>query len=159
MTITSENYCVLCGDMLSDTLEKDTGVCNQCANVGLPIEHGDNIFTELATKFTNDMNLDDPLAQMNVVKEERDELSEAVDRLESEIGRQVLGTFYGVPNVETNIAEELADVIITAFVLADILEEPLDMDIRREYIQKMRHNLQKSGEKDESGKVIDDVDD
>jgi len=44
-------------------------------------------------------------------------------------------------------------VLITAFVFAEIE----DVYTAREYREKMKYNMQKSPEKDESGKVTDDA--
>ena len=51
------------------------------------------------------------------------------------------------------VAEEAADVLVTLFVLAD----RMDFDLREAYMLKMGYNLEKSGETDSNGKVVDDV--
>ena len=94
-----------------------------------------NFYEEYAQEFVRQMELDDEEAQLQVVEEEVEELATAVREGEGDVG------------------EELADVLITAFVFAEIE----DVYTAREYREKMKYNMQKSPEKDESGKVTDDV--
>lgn len=94
-----------------------------------------NFYEEYAQEFVRQMELDDTEAQLQVVEEEVEELATAVREGEGDVG------------------EELADVLITAFVFAEIE----DVYTAREYREKMKYNMQKSPEKDESGKVTDDA--
>ncbi len=79
---------------------------------------------------------DDQVAQLEVLLEEVDELEDA---------------FFSTNYDETK--EEIADVLVTAFVLAD----RMDIDIDTAYQRKMEYNLQKSGERNQDGKIIDDA--
>lgn len=54
---------------------------------------------------------------------------------------------------EEDVAEEMADVLITIFIQAD----RMGIDIEEAYQRKMEYNLQKSGSRDENGKVTDDA--
>ena len=49
--------------------------------------------------------------------------------------------------------EEMADVLVTIHVLAD----RMNVDLPEAYRRKMNYNLHKTGERDENGKVTDDV--
>lgn len=91
-------------------------------------------YQRMATRFVEQNCLDDSEAQFKVTREEVNELWKA------------LGEEDGVP-------EEMADVVITVFILAEIE----GVDLRKEYVDKMEYNLKKSGKKNEHGKVIDDV--
>ena len=53
-----------------------------------------------------------------------------------------------------DMAEEMADVLVTMHVMADML----GIDLKKAYDLKMDYNLEKTAEKDDSGKVTDDVD-
>lgn len=88
-----------------------------------------------AAQFVNRMGIDDQDAQFKALVEEVGELAEALNR-------------------DEDPAAEIADVLVTAFGLADVV----DVDVRAAYDEKMAHNLQKSGRK-VGGKVVDDVDD
>lgn len=85
-----------------------------------------------AAQFRNRMHIDDADAQFKCLVEEVGELAEAL-------------------NCEEDAGEEIADVLVTAFVLADIEE----VDVRAEYIDKMEYNLGKTPSK-RGGKVTDD---
>ena len=93
-----------------------------------------NAFEELAAQFVEQNGLDDPSSQFEVFEEEVEELEDAMD------GNGV-------------VQEEMADVVITVFILAEIM----GVDLSGEYLDKMDYNLKKSGKQDENGKVIDDV--
>jgi len=87
-----------------------------------------------------------------VAKEEFDELDVEVENLirayELSQGEQV-----GISSEQYNgLAEEMADVLVTIHVLADML----GIDIEKAYQKKMMYNLEKSSDKDENGKVTDD---
>jgi NTP pyrophosphatase (non-canonical NTP hydrolase) len=56
-------------------------------------------------------------------------------------------------DVRADIAEELADVVVSAFSMA----EAVDIDLREAYIQKMQYNLNKTDGEMVDGKVQDDV--
>lgn len=95
-----------------------------------------NPYEEFAQRFVSDKELDDAEAQFEVMKEEFDEFRDA---------------FTG--QSDERVEEELADVLVTCFVFAEIT----GIDVRSEYVEKMRYNMQKSASKDASGKVTDDV--
>lgn len=80
---------------------------------------------------------DDCQAQYDVFEEEVEELEEAFENSRYH---------------ETK--EEIADVLVTLFVLAD----RMDIDIDEAYQRKMEYNLQKSGERNPNGKIVDDAD-
>jgi NTP pyrophosphatase (non-canonical NTP hydrolase) len=94
----------------------------------------DTIYEVMASSFVKENGLDSPEAQFQVVKEEVEELEAAL-------------------NGRGSSQEEMADVLITVFVLAEIM----GVDIHGEYVDKMEYNRKKSGKQDENGKVIDDV--
>lgn len=104
----------------------------------------DTEYTYMAERYSEEMRLGqgstgfsaDAFNHFSVFIEETDELEDAM--LNGSVG---------------DVAEEAADVLITVFVLADIM----NIDISSAYNEKMLYNIQKSGEKDENGKVIDDV--
>ena len=74
-------------------------------------------------------------AQHDVVLEEFDEYEEAYRKGESDA-----------------VAEEMADVLVTIFLQADIM----GIDVEGAYRAKMRYNVTKSSERDENGKITDD---
>ena len=47
----------------------------------------------------------------------------------------------------------MADAVFTIHLLAHLA----GVNLRREFIEKANYNLEKSGQRDESGKIIDDV--
>jgi NTP pyrophosphatase (non-canonical NTP hydrolase) len=75
-------------------------------------------------------------AQFDVFQEEVDELEQAFEESDYHA-----------------VKEEMADVLVTIFVLAD----RMDIDIDAAYEAKMLYNLSKSGERDENGKIMDDA--
>mgnify|MGYP006294353753 FL=1 len=101
-------------------------------------------FTSLAQRFNEQMGLEGETngfsgesdAQHDVVVEEFEEYIEAY------LNRD-----------EAGVAEEMADVLVTIFIQAD----RMGIDINEAYQRKMEYNLQKSGDVDENGKVVDDV--
>ena len=86
-----------------------------------------------AAQFRERTQITDADAQFKCLVEEVGELAEAL-------------------NCERDPSGEIADVLITAFVLADVLE----IDVREAYTEKMAHNLRKSPSK-QGGKVVDDA--
>lgn len=105
---------------------------------------GDTDYTYLAYRFNNKMDLnpttigfsDESDAQNEVVLEEFDEYEEAYD------DRDLAA-----------VAEEMADVLVTIFIQA----HRMGIDIDSAYEAKMNYNLQKTGERNEDGKVVDDA--
>jgi len=93
----------------------------------------------LVEEFVEKNNMDSVMDQWRVVREERHEL-------DKELTKRHFGE-------ENNVAEEIADEMITLMVLGEIM----DINYTEELIKKMKYNVQKTGEKDENGKVIDDV--
>lgn len=51
------------------------------------------------------------------------------------------------------VAEELADMLVTIYLQADIM----GIDIEQAYRAKMRYNIEKSDERNEDGKITDDA--
>lgn len=90
----------------------------------------------------------------NVADEEWRELCQVETELEQYL-RGDCDIYADVPD-ETmgHMAEEMADVLVTIHVLADML----GIDVKKAYNKKMEYNLQKSAQKDGDGKVTDDVD-
>lgn len=80
---------------------------------------------------------DDQWAQYEVFQEEVDELEEAFEASQYD-----------------EVKEEIADVLVTLFVLAD----RMDIDIDEAYQRKMEYNLNKTGERNSDGKIVDDAD-
>lgn len=100
-----------------------------------------DIYHILAEKFNESMGGQDDsevsvLRQLAVAVEEQGELAEAL-----------------VTQDEDLIREEIADNLVTTFLLAD----QLDINAREAYMEKMEYNLGKSGER-EGGKIVDDAD-
>lgn len=95
--------------------------------------------SEMIEEFVEKNNIDKLSAQWRVIQEERAEL-------DGEITSLLFGK-------EHNIEEEIADEIITLLILAEML----DVDYKEEVKEKMEYNLEKSGKKNEHGKVVDDV--
>ncbi len=81
--------------------------------------------------------VEDQLLWVSMLTEEVGELAEAVNKDNDEA-----------------VGEELADVAIVAFGMARIC----GIDMREEFAEKMEYNVEKSGNKTESGKVVDDAD-
>jgi len=89
----------------------------------------------------------------NVADEEWREMCE----VEVDIERQLAGDcdiYADIPD-ETmeSMAEEMADVVVTMQVMADML----GIDLKKAYNLKMEYNLEKSATKDDNGKVTDDT--
>lgn len=78
----------------------------------------------------------DQLLWVSMLTEELGELADAVNEDKDEL-----------------VGEELADLVIVSFGLARVL----DIDLRREFEEKMEYNMGKSGAKTEGGKVVDDA--
>jgi len=101
-------------------------------------------YTFLAQRFNEQMELegdtdgfsDESDAQLDVCTEEFEEFIEAYIKGDLD-----------------DVAEEMADVLITIFIQAD----RMGIDISGAYREKMMYNLEKSGERDDNGKVVDDV--
>lgn len=91
-----------------------------------------SFYADMAKDFTEKVQIEDPDAQFKVLIEEVGELAEAL-------------------NTGEGYKEELADVLVTAFVLGEVM----DIDLDKEYREKMLYNLGKSSEKS-GGKVTDD---
>jgi len=121
-------------------------------------EHGIDEYQRLAEEFAsnNDLEPDDAPSQWDVVEEEFRELREEFERLRfdhvPEFGSDGWGAAAGNKPVEP-LAEEMADAVFTIHLLARML----GVDLRREFVEKAEYNLEKSGERDENGKIIDDA--
>jgi NTP pyrophosphatase (non-canonical NTP hydrolase) len=112
-------------------------------------EHGVDEYQRLTEEFAtnNDLEPEDAPQQWEVVEEEFEELEEAFSAFEpwSDTGAP--------PAWRESLAEEMADAVFTIHLLARML----NIDLRREFIEKANYNLEKSGQRDESGKIIDDA--
>lgn len=91
---------------------------------------------EMRPEYTNE---DDYRAQLDVTREEVLELSRAMRGGVRE-------------DNEDQVAEELADVLVTVHLLA----VQMDVDPWSAYREKMRYNMEKTGTR-ENGKVVDDA--
>lgn len=105
-----------------------------------------DIYQDHATDFAekNGLNSGDSFSQMEVCREEIEELDELLKTI---LWKDV----FAVSN--DSLAEEMADVIFTVHLLADLL----DIDLRRHYCAKARYNLLKTATRDANGKITDDV--
>lgn len=102
----------------------------------------------------NDLDSSDARSQWDVVQEEIEEFEEAWERVEPWLPEDdpLSPELLSEPSLD-DLEEEAADVVFTVFLLADLL----GMDLRKRFDEKSRYNLQKSGERDENGKIIDDA--
>ena len=91
--------------------------------------------------------------KFDVIEEELDELDEAISLMEMVENNRGQFTVTEPDDYRAEIAEELADVIISAFSMG-IAQ---DIDVRRAFLKKMQYNLHKTGNEWEGGKVQDDV--
>lgn len=92
-------------------------------------------------------SIDEIENQYNVILEEIEEFEEVMDNLIED--RKHGGLFEG----EYELAEEMADTIYTIHLMANML----NINLNKVFKEKASYNLQKSTERDESGKVTDDV--
>jgi len=99
-------------------------------------------------------DLDDAVdAQWQVADEEFDELDEEVEAF--------LQAHEATDNEHVTVhdahydrlAEEMADVLVTIHVIADML----GIDVREAYMRKMGYNMSKTGAQNSDGKVTDDA--
>lgn len=89
----------------------------------------------------------------NVADEEWRELCEAETVLEQCLVDEC-DIYADIPDrAMEDAAEEMADVLVTLHVMADML----GIDLKEAYNRKMEYNLQKTAQKNEDGKVTDDV--
>ena len=96
------------------------------------------------------------LSQYDVFHEEKREFMEAMWKWQRAIDG-VNDDTYDVmanPKVRADVAEEMADVMVTVSLLADMM----GISWLDAYMAKMEYNMHKSFEKDENGKVTDDSD-
>lgn len=93
-------------------------------------------------------------SQFNVMEEEFEEVREALAGFVAmELQPEKLDEHYN-PAKEAALAEELADLRFTV----DLMASMVGVDIVGAEVAKARYNLEKSAEKNEDGKVIDDSD-
>lgn len=117
-----------------------------------------DLYQRLTEKFRqqNDLDAADITTQWSVVEEEIDEMNEEFKTLRKEhiphFGSDGWKAAAGNPPVE-RLAEEMVDAIYTIHLAARML----DIDLRERYREKAEYNLEKSGERDENGKIIDDA--
>ena len=122
------------------------------------LEHGVDVYQRFTEEFAtnNDLEPEDAPQQWGVVLEELDEMRIEFEELRfehiPEFGSDGWGVAAGNEPVEP-LAEEMADAVFTIHLLARML----DIDLRREFIEKANYNLEKSGQRDEKGKIIDDA--
>lgn len=120
-----------------------------------------DIYTQLAERFDDQTGLsevtqsrtEELFDRLDVLLEEVDELEEAIEVHET-VSMDMFHSVADVQEQEAAVVEELADVLVTAFTMADVL----DYDITHAYGKKMEYNLEKSGDRVEDGKVVDDAD-
>jgi len=109
-------------------------------------EHGLDEYQRLVQEFASENNLgqSDIDSQWSVVEEEIEEMFEAFEAFH-----------YGAGSLAGReaMAEEMADAIFTIHLLAHLA----GVNLRREFIEKANYNLEKSGQRDESEKIIDDA--
>jgi NTP pyrophosphatase (non-canonical NTP hydrolase) len=110
-------------------------------------EHGEGLYSRKTREFASNNDLDgsDISSQWEVVKEELKEMAEEFERAEphlpdGEIAKGALG-------------EEMADAVFTIHLLAHLA----GINLRDAFREKADYNLEKSGQRDESGKIIDDA--
>lgn len=101
-----------------------------------PGQPGPDMYREMVALFKEKhrLTIADADQQFEVVKEEMDELIEAVEN-------------------DEDVLEECADVLFTVFLYCELYS----FDVRSMYMKKAAYNLQKSTNRDEDGKVTDDV--
>jgi len=118
-------------------------------------------YRELAQEFRHTVEIgqeyDDALdalnGQFNVADEEWREMCEEERNIEMALVVDAV-KFSEIPQDDMrHMAEEMADVVVTMQVLADML----GIDLKRAYSKKMEYNLQKTMAKNQSNKVTDDV--
>jgi len=121
-------------------------------------EHGIDMYQRLVQEFAsnNDLEPEDAPSQWGVVEEEFEEMRAEFEELRfehiPEFGSDGWDAAAGNEPLDS-LAEEMADAIFTIHLLARML----DIDLRREFIEKANYNLEKSGQRDENGKIIDDA--
>jgi len=89
----------------------------------------------------------------NVIDEEVRELDEAVGLMELRASNQEILYNKDWRSVEPEVAEELADVVISCFSMA----EAVGIDLRQAFIRKMEYNMYKASGGFEDGKLQDDA--
>jgi NTP pyrophosphatase (non-canonical NTP hydrolase) len=111
-------------------------------------EHGVDEYQRLVQEFASENNLgqSDIDSQWSVVEEEIEEMFEAFEAYRYTMD---------AAGAREALAEEMADAIFTIHLLAHLA----GVNLRREFIEKANYNLEKSGQRDESGKIIDDAED
>lgn len=119
-------------------------------------------YEDLAQRFNEKMGLVEgttPTSLREFVQFDMDGHRELMEELEwrrrfSQVQEEVGEVEDAINDGDFEQAEqELADVAVTVFTMADTL----NVDLERLYVEKMEHNLQKSGELTETGKVVDDA--
>lgn len=93
-------------------------------------------------------------SQHRVFEEEVDELNDEYLAWYRNMVEGVTITEFGTEERRAKLAEELADVRVTI----DLLAAMLKIDIAEAERKKMEYNCNKSSEKDDKGKVVDDAD-
>lgn len=100
----------------------------------------------------NSLRTQEYVDRFGVVEEELDELSEVIDLMMTRAYYDSGFNSTKAEELESEAVEELADLIVTCFSMA----EALDIDIERAYKKKMKYNMTKTGDNVEDGKVVDD---
>jgi len=121
-------------------------------------EHGVDEYQRLTDEFASNNNLEpeDAPSQWDVVEEELEEMEQEFLSLKydhiPEFGSDGWATAAGEEPLEP-LAEEMADAIFTIHLLAHLA----GVNLREEFREKADYNLEKSGQRDENGKIIDDA--
>jgi len=116
-------------------------------------EHGDGLYTRKTREFAsnNDLDESDIPSQWEVVKEELREMADAYSEFEGLARTTAEGA--AMQSTRSSLAEEMADAVFTIHLLAHLA----GVNLREEFREKADYNLEKSGERDENGKIIDDA--
>lgn len=123
-------------------------------------EHGVEQFKELADEFRHSVEIgpeyddaeDAIKGHWAVHLEETGELDDSVVALINLLAIDGDVVLTNIEKVENDVVEEIADVLVTTFVLADML----GVDALEAYKRKMEYNMGKSSSKNDDNKVTDD---
>ena len=117
--------------------------------------HAEGLYSRKTREFLDKHDLDesDIPAHWKVIEEEIDEFKEAFEEFEYLETTTAEGA--AMQSVRSSLAEEMADVVFTIHLLAHLS----GIDLRQQFREKADYNLQKSGQRNEEGKIIDDAED
>lgn len=106
---------------------------------------------EIGTEYRGDMEAIHD--HFNVAMEEWQELCEMEQLIEMRFHQGIDSLDEIDEDVKAHTAEEMADVLVTLHVMADMM----GIDLAEAYRLKMEYNLHKTATKDETGKATDDA--